>query len=107
MSLVHSRAQAAALSARMRAGPGAPAAAGTNRFLLRNSRGPVLDFTYGRYGDRIVVGDRDGNGTWTPGVLRGGRRWYLKNSFTGGAAAVGLAKQTPGTPVVGDWDNRP
>jgi hypothetical protein len=43
----------------MRAGPGAPAAAGTNRFLLRNSRGPVLDFTYGRYGDRILVGDWD------------------------------------------------
>jgi hypothetical protein len=80
MSLVHSRAQAAALSARMRAGPGAPAAAGTNRFLLRNSRGPVLDFAYGRYGDRIVVGDWDGNGTWTPGVLRGGRRWYSRTS---------------------------
>jgi hypothetical protein len=54
-----------------------------------------------------VVGDWDGNGTWTPGVLRGGRRWYLKSCFTGGAAAVGLAKQTPGTPVVGDWGNRP
>jgi hypothetical protein len=53
------------------------------------------------------VGGWDGNGTWTPGVLRGGRRWYLKDSFTGGGAAVGLARQTPGTPVVGDWDNRP
>jgi N-acetylmuramoyl-L-alanine amidase len=82
-------------------------AAGTNRLLLRNSRGPVLSFTYGRYGDRVLVGDWDGNGTWTPGVLRGGTRWYLKNSFTGTTAAVGLAKQTPGTPVVGDWDSRP
>jgi hypothetical protein len=53
------------------------------------------------------VGGWDGNGTWTPGVVRGGRRWYLKDSFTGGGAAVGLARQTPGTPVVGDWDNRP
>jgi hypothetical protein len=127
-------------------------AAGTNRFLLRNSRGPGLNFTYGRYGDRLLVGDWDGdgdftpavrrgatfwfrnaggsgpaelrttfgragdqgfvgdwdgNGTWTPGILRGGTRWYLKNSFAGGRAAVGLAKQTPGIPVVGDWDNRP
>jgi hypothetical protein len=82
-------------------------AAGTNRILLRNSRGPALSFTYGRYGDRILVGDWNGNGTWTPGVLRGGTRWYLKNSFTGSTAMVGLAKQTPGTPVVGDWDNRP
>jgi hypothetical protein len=54
-----------------------------------------------------VVGDWNGNGTWTPGVLRGGSRWYLKDSFSGAAASVGLRKQTPGTPVVGDWDNLP
>jgi len=54
-----------------------------------------------------VVGDWNGNGTWTPGVLRGGSRRYLKDSFSGGAASVGLRKQTPGTPVVGDWDNLP
>ena len=40
-------------------------------------------------------------------MLRGGTRWCLKNSFTGNTAVVGLAKQTPGAPVVGDWDNRP
>ena len=79
----------------------------SNHFLLRNSDGSVLDFWYGRPGDRLLVGDWNGDGTWTPGVLRGGTRWYLKDSFTGGAAGVGLAKQTPGTPVVGDWDNRP
>ena len=33
-------------------------------------------------------------------------KWYLKDSFTGSTAQVGLRKQTPGTPVVGDWDNR-
>jgi hypothetical protein len=54
-----------------------------------------------------VVGDWNGNGTWTPGVLRAGSRWYLKDSLAGGAASVGLKKQIPGTPVVGDWDNRP
>ena len=79
----------------------------SNHFLLRNSDGGVLDFWYGRHGDRLLVGDWNGNGTWTPGLLRSGTRWYLKDSFTGGAASIGLAKQTPGTPVVGDWDNRP
>ena len=83
------------------------AARNSNHLLLRNGDGSVLDFWYRRYGDRILVGDRNGNGTWTPGVLRAGTRWYLKGSFTGSAAGVGLAKQTLGTPVVGDWDNRP
>ena len=64
-------------------------------------------YRWGRAGDIPVVGDWDGDGTWTPGLLRSGTRWYLKDSFTGGAASIGLAKQTPGTPVVGDWDNRP
>jgi hypothetical protein len=79
-------------------------------FWFRNSAGSgpaELHTSFGRAGDLGFVGDWNGNGTWTPGVLRGGVRWYLKNSFTGGPAAVGLAKQTPGTPVVGDWDNRP
>jgi hypothetical protein len=67
----------------------------------------VFTTTFGRADDLGFVGDWNGNGTWTPGVLRAGTRWYLKNSFNGGAATVGLAKQTTGTPVVGDWDNRP
>jgi N-acetylmuramoyl-L-alanine amidase len=78
-------------------------------FSFRNTlgAGAVFTTTFGRADDLGFVGDWNGNGTWTPGVLRAGTRWYLKNSFSGGAAAVGLAKQTPGTPVVGDWDNRP
>jgi hypothetical protein len=79
-------------------------------FWLRNSAGSgpsELHVRFGRTSDHGYVGDWNGNGTWTPGVLRAGTRWYLKDSFTGGAAGVGLAKQTPGTPVVGDWDNRP
>ena len=83
------------------------AALDSNYLLLRNSDGSVLDFWYGRHGDRILVGDWNGDGTWTPGVLRAGTRWYLKDSFTGSAAGVGLTKQTPGIPVIGDWDNRP
>jgi hypothetical protein len=79
-------------------------------FWLRNSAGggpSELHVRFGLASDHGYVGDWNGNGTWTPGVLRAGTRWYLKDSFTGGAAGVGLAKQTPGTPVVGDWDNRP
>jgi hypothetical protein len=82
-------------------------------FYFRNTPGGTgvlgaqFSTRFGRAGDLGFVGDWDGNGTWTPGVLRSGTRWYLKNSFTGTTAAVGLAKQTKGTPVVGDWDNRP
>jgi hypothetical protein len=87
-----------------------PAVQRGTTFWFRNSTGSgpsELHTTFGRAGDLGFVGDWNGNGTWTPAVLRGGTRWYLKNSFTGTTAAVGLAKQTPGTPVVGDWDNRP
>jgi len=87
-----------------------PAAVRSGVWSLRNSNSTgAADTTvrFGRAGDHGYVGDWNGNGTWTPGVLRAGTRWYLKNSFTGTSAAVGLAKQTPGTPVVGDWDNRP
>jgi hypothetical protein len=55
---------------------------------------------FGRRNDLGVVGDWNGNGTWTPGVLRAGSRWYLKDSLAGGAASVGLKQQIPGTPVV-------
>jgi hypothetical protein len=79
-------------------------------FWLRNSAGggpSEVQVRFGRASDHGYAGDWNGNGTWTPGVLRGGTRWFLKDSFTGSAAGVGLQKQTPGTPVVGDWDNRP
>jgi hypothetical protein len=54
----------------------------------------------------LVTGPADPVAEAAPRVLRG-TRWYLKDSFTGGTAGVGLAKQTPGTPAVGDWDSRP
>ena len=47
-------------------------AAGTNRILLRNSRGPAPSFTYGNYGDRLLFGDWDGNRSWTPGSCAAG-----------------------------------
>jgi hypothetical protein len=79
-------------------------------FWFRNaaSTGPAqFSLRFGGRSDLGFAGDWDGNGTWTPGVLRAGAKWYLKDSFTGSTARIGLRKQTPGTPVVGDWDNRP
>jgi hypothetical protein len=82
------------------------AARDSNQLLLRNSDGRVLNFWYGRKGDRLVMGDWNGDGAWTPGILRNGSHWYLRDSFSGAARAT-LRKQTPGRPVVGDWDSRP
>jgi hypothetical protein len=79
-------------------------------FWLRNTGGSgpsEVRVRFGRPTDLGFAGDWNGNGTWTPGILRAGTRWYLKDSFTGSAAKVALKKQTPGRPVVGDWDNRP
>ena len=79
-------------------------------FWLRNTGGSGPSEIHVRFGgpdDLGFAGDWNGNGTWTPGILRAGTRWYLKDSFSGTAAKVALKKQTPGRPVVGDWDNRP
>jgi hypothetical protein len=62
--------------------------------------------TFGLATDEVHMGDWDGNGTWTPGLLRGGTRWFLQNSFQGGAADITFSKQTQGIAVVGDWDGK-
>jgi len=50
------------------------------------------------------VGDWNGDGDDTPGIVRAGV-WYLRNSTTGGNADVSFAFGNPSdTPVVGDWD---
>jgi hypothetical protein len=87
-----------------------PAVQRAGTFWFRNAAGTgpaEFRLRFGRTTDLGFVGDWNGNGVWTPGILRSGSRWYLKDSFAGATAGVGLAKQTPGTPVVGDWDNRP
>ncbi len=66
-------------------------------------------FAYGHAGDIPIVGDWDGNGTWTPGHITtntsGQLVWYLRNENTGGGDDVSFTFGNMGdTPVVGDWD---
>ena len=85
-------------------------------WLLHNKNdggGADYDFAYGTAlpGDVLVVGDWDGNGTMTPGIIRtnsvGQWTWNLRNSNAGGAADIvytyGRA-DGGGIPIVGDWD---
>jgi peptidoglycan/xylan/chitin deacetylase (PgdA/CDA1 family) len=58
----------------------------------------------GRVADRPVTGDWDGNGTVTPGVVRG-NTWYLRNSNSPGPADIVFQYGGPTDRVVtGDWD---
>lgn len=74
---------------------------------LRNAPGggsaDVTPFAYGQYGDIPVVGDWDGNGTWTPGVVRG-NQWYMRNYNSAGGHNI-LASYGDGgdTPLPGKW----
>jgi|GEM_PF-863021 len=85
-------------------------------WLLHNKNdggGADYDFAYGTAlpGDVLVVGDWDGNGTMTPGIIRtnsvGQWTWNLRNSNAGGGADIvytyGRA-DGGGIPIVGDWD---
>ncbi|HEX2154976.1 MAG TPA: hypothetical protein VHL52_13495 [Acidimicrobiia bacterium] len=64
---------------------------------------PDLVFEYGRAGDIPVVGDWDGDGVATPGVVRG-NSWLLRNSNSSGPPDIELQFGDPGdVPVVGRW----
>lgn len=64
---------------------------------------PNLVVRYGQPGDIPVVGDWDGDGVATIGVVRG-NRWLLRNSNTAGDAELDFVFGEVGdTPVVGDW----
>ena len=84
--------------------------AGTeNRLMwyLRQVEGPGdpdLVVRYGRAGDIPIVGDWNGNGVHTIGVVRG-NRWLLRNSNTSGSATYDFTFGRAGDiPVVGDWN---
>ena len=84
--------------------------AGTHNRLvwyLRQIEGPGdpdLVVEYGRAGDIPVVGDWNGNGVHTIGVVRG-NRWLLRDSNSSGAADYDITfGQSGDIPVVGDWN---
>jgi peptidoglycan/xylan/chitin deacetylase (PgdA/CDA1 family) len=53
----------------------------------------------------LVVGDWDGNGTVTPGIVRAPSHWLLRDSNSSGSANHILDYGAPGDRfVVGDWD---
>jgi len=78
-------------------------------WLLSNSHaggGASYDFVYGVAGDYPVVGDWDGNGTFTPGVVSG-NEWLLRNENSAGTndvASFSYGNGTTDIPIVGDWD---
>ncbi len=68
------------------------------------SAADTVTFTFGQAGDIPIMGDWNGDGTHTVGVVRG-TRWLLRDENTSGPATVSFDFGSPGdTPVVGDWD---
>lgn len=66
---------------------------------------PDLVIRFGQIGDIPVVGDWNGNGVSTIGVVRKGNRWLLRNSNTSGPADIDfIFGQAGDTPVSGDWN---
>jgi hypothetical protein len=64
---------------------------------------PDLVIGFGRLGDIPVVGDWNGDGVATIGVVRG-NRWLLRNSNSAGRADIEFVFGADGdVPVVGDW----
>jgi len=65
----------------------------------------TVSFNFGVAGDIPVMGDWNGDGTWTCGVVRRGNRWLLRNSNTAGPPDIDFTFGEPGDiPVVGDWN---
>jgi serine protease len=76
----------------------------SNRHADGVAAGALTTLSFGRAGDVPVVGDWDGNGTQTIGVVRG-NLWYLRDSNAGGSAdhtfSFGRADDQF---LIGDWD---
>jgi hypothetical protein len=84
------------------------------QWLLRNSNtsgAAEVVFNYGRADtDIVLVGDWNGDGTDTPGVVRlrpdGRLSWLLRNANTsGGANLSAVYGVAPDFPVAGDWND--
>ncbi|MGC5614947.1 DUF2961 domain-containing protein [Georgenia sp. Z1491] len=87
--------------------PGEPVPPSAGRgFYLNDGWGIWADheFSFGRPGDEVLVGDWDGDGSDTLAVRRG-NAYYLSNSLYGGAAEVELTYgRADDAVLVGDWD---
>jgi hypothetical protein len=71
---------------------------------VEGSGQPDLVIRYGQLGDIPVVGDWNGSGVATIGVVRG-NRWLLRNSNSAGPADIDFTYgETGDIPVVGDWN---
>ena len=87
---------------------------GTEWTLRESGLEPVNTvFDYGEPGDIFVMGDWNGNGERTPGIVRGAKfgpyggklTWLLRNSNSGGPPDIVIEFGTAGDqPVVGDWN---
>lgn len=77
------------------------------RWFIRQVEGPGdpdLVVEYGRAGDIPIIGDWNGNGVHTVGVVRDGR-WLLRDRNSAGSADYDFTFGQPGDiPVVGDWN---
>ena len=64
----------------------------------------TVTFGFGQPGDIPVMGDWNGDGTWTVGVVRG-NQWLLRDENSSGPADYNFTFGNPGDiPVVGDWN---
>lgn len=64
----------------------------------------TITFGFGQPGDIPVMGDWNGDGTWTVGVVRG-NQWILRNENSSGPADYNFTFGNAGdTPIVGDWN---
>ena len=82
--------------------PGGVGVRRDNTWFLRTDTG-TIGFAWGRATDRPVVGDWDGNGTDTVGVVRG-NIWFLDNNNDGHTDRTVSWGRSTDRPVVGDWD---
>jgi hypothetical protein len=70
----------------------------------KQSRTETVRFSFGQPGDIPVMGDWNGDGTHTVGVVRG-NQWILRNTNDAGPADYNFTFGDPGDiPVVGDWN---
>lgn len=81
---------------------------GSNQWTLLDAlsgTGARFSIGFGTPDDMPVMGDWNGDGQKTPGIVRDGRFWFLRSSMTSGPADIVFQYGKPGdTPVVGDWN---